>query len=394
MAEIQAPNVLGSYIQGLEYARANKMARMQEAAAMQEAQREAQLRNFLSTADLTTPEAQNALLKFGKPGAEMAKTLGEMSTQALTRKKTELEIGAAERKNKIDQLSSVVATLRGALKDPASYQLRRQLAAEQGLDVSNVPETFDPNTTPQWIQSQIDQLLPIKDQLELEHQDAQLGLEKRRTEAQETGVGLERRRLAVTEAKEAREAREAGDKSIVARTETSADGTVRFYNKFGDLIKTERGAGKPSGAFEKSKIAREETQRNISEALSNLKEIVKPGGLIEKSTGSGLGRARDVTAGFFGKATEGAIAAGQLAPLADQVLKLVPRFEGPQSDKDTQSYREAAGQLADSTLPNEIRKAAANTIIKLFERRQNQFTMQGAELESSPSIDALLDKYK
>ena len=394
MAEIQAPNVLGSYIQGLEYARANKMARMQEAAAMQEAQREAQLRNFLSTADLTTPEAQNALLKFGKPGAEMAKTLGELSTQALTRKKTELEIGAAERKNKIDQLSSVVATLRGALKDPASYQLRRQLAAEQGLDVSNVPETFDPNTTPQWIQSQIDQLLPIKDQLELEHQDAQLGLEKRRTEAQETGVGLERRRLAVTEAKEAREAREAGDKSIVARTETSADGTVRFYNKFGDLIKTEKGAGKPSGAFEKSKIAREETQRNITEALSNLREIVKPGGLIEKSTGSGLGRARDVTAGFFGKATEGAIAAGQLAPLADQVLKLVPRFEGPQSDKDTQSYREAAGQLADPTLPNEIRKAAANTIIKLFERRQNQFTMQGAELESSPSIDALLDKYK
>jgi hypothetical protein len=116
--------------------------------------------------------------------------------------------------------------------------------------------------------------------------------------------------------------------------------------------------------------------------LATLKEVVKPGGLIEQSTGSGAGRAIDVAAGFFGGAPEGAIAIGKLQPLADQILKLVPRFEGPQSDKDTQSYKEAAGQLANPTLPREIRKAAANTLIGLFEKRKNQFTTAGAEAET------------
>lgn len=96
MAEIQAPNVLGSYIQGLEYARANKLARQQEAVAMQQAQREADLRNFLSTADLTTPEAQNALLKFGKPGAELAASLADIAGKRATAEKTGLETRGLE----------------------------------------------------------------------------------------------------------------------------------------------------------------------------------------------------------------------------------------------------------------------------------------------------------
>ncbi|NBO96399.1 MAG: hypothetical protein EBU79_11130, partial [Betaproteobacteria bacterium] len=172
------------------------------------------------------------------------------------------------------------------------------------------------------------------------------------------------------------------DRKVVARTETAADGTVRFYNKFGDLLKTEKGAGKPSATFERTKATREQTQRDLSGALATLKEVVKPGGLIEQSTGSGAGRAIDVAAGFFGGAPEGAIAIGKLQPLADQILKLVPRFEGPQSDKDTQSYKEAAGQLANPTLPRAIRKAAANTLIGLFEKRKNQFTTAGAEAET------------
>ena len=69
----------------------------------------------------------------------------------------------------------------------------------------------------------------------------------------------------------------------------------------------------------------------------------------------------------------GDIAIGKLKPIADLVLKMVPRFEGPQSDKDTQSYKEAAGQLADPTKPRELRKEAAKTIIRLMENRKGQF---------------------
>lgn len=381
--QLEPVNILGSYIQGLEGGRAARAQRMQEAAAMAQAQREAELRNYLATADLSQPEAQNQLLRYGKSGAEIAKAIGEMATQTLTREKTQLDIKKAERDARLEATGRLAAMLRGALKNPADYPSLLRMAESQGYDISEAPRAFDAS----WLNSKLAETLGLAKILEFENQQAQAQRDVER-------LGLERERVGISRASEARQAAESADRSIVARSETDAAGNVTFYNKFGEKIRTERGAGKPSGAFEKSKIAREETQRNITEALSNLREIVKPGGLIEKSTGSGLGRARDVTAGFFGKATEGAIAAGQLAPLADQVLKLVPRFEGPQSDKDTQSYREAAGQLADSTLPNEIRKAAANTIIKLFERRQNQFTMQGAELESSPSIDALLDKYK
>ena len=95
--------------------------------------------------------------------------------------------------------------------------------------------------------------------------------------------------------------------------------------------------------------------------------------MIDQSTGSGAGRLADVGAGFFGQATKGAIAIGQIAPIADLVLKMVPRFEGPQSDKDTASYKQAAGQLADPTLPTKIRKEAGKTVLRLMKERQGQF---------------------
>jgi hypothetical protein len=143
------------------------------------------------------------------------------------------------------------------------------------------------------------------------------------------------------------------------------------------LVPADKAIGmQPATAFtEKQAFGKTETVRNLGTAIANLTDAIKPGGLLEKSTGSGLGRAMDVSAGFFGQATEGAIAAAKLAPIADLVLKMVPRFEGPQSDKDTQSYKEAAGQLANASLPNEIRKGAAEVIIKLMKERRDQFGM-------------------
>jgi uncharacterized protein (UPF0147 family) len=59
---------------------------------------------------------------------------------------------------------------------------------------------------------------------------------------------------------------------------------------------------------------------------------------------------------------------------------MVPRFEGPQSDKDTQSYKEAAGQLADPNLPREIRKAAGKEILRLMKERKKEFGVEGMEV--------------
>jgi hypothetical protein len=120
-------------------------------------------------------------------------------------------------------------------------------------------------------------------------------------------------------------------------------------------------------------------------AISNLETVTKPKGLISQSTGSGFGRAMDVSAGFFGQATEGAIAGAKLAPIADLVLKMVPRFEGPQSDKDTQSYKEASAQLANTNLPTEIRRQAGIEVLRIMKARKDQFVSSAMNSEGLTS---------
>jgi hypothetical protein len=90
--QVETPNVLGSYVQGLEAARANRLARTKETQELAAAQREADLRNYLSaTPDLTTPEAQNRLLQFGKPGAELAASMADIAGKRATAGKATLE---------------------------------------------------------------------------------------------------------------------------------------------------------------------------------------------------------------------------------------------------------------------------------------------------------------
>jgi hypothetical protein len=174
--------------------------------------------------------------------------------------------------------------------------------------------------------------------------------------------------------KRTREAVERGERrDIVANTTTDAAGNVTQFNKFGEVVGKVNAAGKPSATFEKTAALKKQLNTDLTTTIKELERVTVDKGLIDQSTGSGAGRLADVGAGFFGGATEGAIATAKLKPIADMVLKMVPRFEGPQSDKDTASYKEAAGQLADPTVPNKIRKEAAIEIIRLMKNRKNQF---------------------
>jgi hypothetical protein len=125
--------------------------------------------------------------------------------------------------------------------------------------------------------------------------------------------------------------------------------------------------------------------KDLGFAITQLSDITKDGGLIDQSTGSGAGRLVDLAARFGGKALPGDIAIGKIAPIADLVLKMVPRFEGPQSNADTKSYKEAAGQLADSSLPTEIRKAAGRTVLRLMQERKDQFVTSDMAAEGTPA---------
>lgn len=171
------------------------------------------------------------------------------------------------------------------------------------------------------------------------------------------------------------------DPNVVANTVTDSAGNVTQFNRFGQVVGTPGKVGKPSATYEKTEALKKQQSIDLDRAIKELTDVTKDGGLIDQSTGSGIGRATDVTASFFGKATPGAIAIGKLQPIADMALKMVPRFEGPQSDKDTKSYKEAAGQLADPNLPTEIRKEAGKTVLRLMKERKGQFVSEGMAAE-------------
>jgi hypothetical protein len=145
-----------------------------------------------------------------------------------------------------------------------------------------------------------------------------------------------------------------------------------------------RTAGERVGAEETARLearstaTRREEAAQLERGIAELRRISQPGGLLERSTGSGVGRLLDIAGEFVGVSSRSSQAAAALAPIADVVLKLVPRFEGPQSDRDTRSYQEAAGRLADPTIPNETRLAAAREIIRLMETRRDQFGTSGS----------------
>jgi hypothetical protein len=140
--QLEPVNILGSYVQGMELGRANRLAQQQQAAQIEAARQEAELRNYLSTADLESPEAQNQLLRFGAPGATLAKTLGEMRNADLTRQKTMTEIEAAGMKRQRDLLAAV--------NDQPTYDMWRRGALEAYKGVPGaeqlIPAEFSPET--------------------------------------------------------------------------------------------------------------------------------------------------------------------------------------------------------------------------------------------------------
>lgn len=108
-------------------------------------------------------------------------------------------------------------------------------------------------------------------------------------------------------------------------------------------------------------------------------DIAEP--LIDIATGSAAGAARDKVAAFFGEAPSSAQAIAQLKVLQANLMTTMPRMEGPQSDRDVQLYREAAGQIGDPTVPGPIKKAALQTIRQL----QNKYIERaGGETSEAP----------
>ncbi len=117
-----------------------------------------------------------------------------------------------------------------------------------------------------------------------------------------------------------------------------------------------------------SEAKAEERQKPVTEAKESLKLIDQAEKLLDTATGSLTGTAVDVVAGALGQSTQGAQAASKLKAIQGALVAKMPKMSGPQSDKDVLLYREMAGQVGDSTLPVDTRKAALQTIREIQER--------------------------
>jgi hypothetical protein len=118
---------------------------------------------------------------------------------------------------------------------------------------------------------------------------------------------------------------------------------------------------KPDGTLEEMPGGKKEQQGTKALELVDMAETLLDQGPTESLVGTGV----DKLAAFFGKSTDGAEITAQLKPIAGQLVAMMPRMEGPQSNYDVKLYQEMAGALADSTVPVEQRKAAIQTIRQL-----------------------------
>lgn len=112
---------------------------------------------------------------------------------------------------------------------------------------------------------------------------------------------------------------------------------------------------------------------NVLETL----ELADP--LVDVATGSGTGAAADRVASFFGESTTGDQAIAKLKIIQANLMTNMPRMEGPQSDRDVQLYREAAGELGDANVPRGRKKAAISMIRALQEKYAEGATTTGAK---------------
>lgn len=179
--------------------------------------------------------------------------------------------------------------------------------------------------------------------------NGQFGVQKEQISQQGANY---RTQAQIAEARKKAEVKEVG--GLIIRQ--YADGSVDVIGK----AQPKDGTGANSTVIKQQ----EESQRTqrVSTVLNEIEKI------LPRATNSLVGTGVDYVAGAVGHSTEGAQATAQLKSLGGQLIALMPKMSGPQSDKDVQMYREMAGNLSDPTLPVATRMAALQSIRSLNEK--------------------------
>lgn len=105
--------------------------------------------------------------------------------------------------------------------------------------------------------------------------------------------------------------------------------------------------------------AQDKKAANAPDILNLVAEARK---ILPQATSGGAATMAKGVSQFFGSSTDASKTDRQLKIIGSALTNYVPRFEGPQSDYDVQTYKDAAGDVANTALPYEDRLAALDTI--------------------------------
>lgn len=421
--EIQAPNALAQYAQMQQIMggqQTQELNRLQIQEYQRAREEEEGTRNFLRGRKLSDPETLSGLSAFGKTGLAYAKQIQEQESAALNAKNTQSQIDERNfgvQKKKLDFAWNAV----GSATTPQAAIAELTKGAKDGVfdmkSATSEIQKLQKITTPEeYRQYRVEQMMKIvdaKDKLAFMlpknvRQDAGGKILTIQDNPMLPGYGQPIAGMDIAKTATIGERTAQGHLAVAQQTLANQSQGVTYQpDASGNIIalptKLAPGAtpvarpvtgaggapvkGKLSAFAEKSAAQKIQMDKDLGFAIKELAEITKDGGLIDQSTGSGIGRLADVGARFVGQANPGDIAIGKIAPVADLTLKMIPRFEGPQSDKDTASYKEAAGQLADPTLPTKIRKEAGKTVLRLMQQRKGQFVTNDMATQGvTPSV--------
>lgn len=134
-------------------------------------------------------------------------------------------------------------------------------------------------------------------------------------------------------------------------------------------------------------VKRDTATAGIADTVQMARDILE-GKTGDAPTQSGFGAATDTAAGYFGVTPKGAPEADQLRAIGGALVSKMPRMEGPQSDKDVQTYREMAGQVGDATVPIARRLAALKVVEQLYSKYAggNPVSATGQIVQDAPTL--------
>jgi hypothetical protein len=147
-------------------------------------------------------------------------------------------------------------------------------------------------------------------------------------------------------------------------------------------------------------IKKQAAMEGLASDLKTAEDLLTGVATGSKPTSSGAGAAYDYAASLIGVAPEGSAEADELKVVAGRLVQKVPRFEGQQSDRDVQLYKESAADVGNSKIPIARRLAAVRRMKMLYEgyesgeRGRIGFSSKSPTKAPSSAVDAALEKYK